>query len=998
MEMNTTAAMNDDKKAKTAMNRREQYRLLVMSESIMAYVINISTDIIENEFYQLIDGQMQPVLEFLGMTPPCSFTEVYQTIAERHVHEKDREEYLRTHCQEYLQKAYERGEEKLVLEYRATMIDGYPMHLRTVAFLVKHKETDDILAYVTDRDITDTKSKESIMNQLASQLSNTKESYEMMHRVMDSAMWRIEFGEDGRAKQVVWSDEFRKMLGYKDNLDAPNTLAFFKEILHPEDWTPENDLISRTLKAQPGEKKSTVDYRLKTKHRGYRWYRATGKISRRPDGSPYMFYGVLFDINEQKVQDILIQEKLAVHEETLRLQEELNFQMENIQRFHEMIHSGMWSMDFDDEGNISKVSWSDAFRHLFGFNNEKDFPNKLESWSERVHPSHRYQVLKNFNAAIKDPKGTTIYEQEYQFLTKSGTYRWYHAIGKVARKDGKPVKYLGTCVDVTEKKEYDMLVTERILRMEESERLNLALQDALQQAQHANRAKTQFLNNMSHDIRTPMNAIIGFTNLAISHVDKSDLVKDYLGKIMTSSNHLLSLINDVLDMSRIESGKVKIEEKECNLPDIMHDLKTIVQADIHSKRLDFYIDTVDVVDEDFFCDKLRLNQILLNVLSNAMKFTEPGGLVSVRIIQKADAPPGYASYVFRIRDTGIGMSKEFQQHLFEPFERERNSTVSGIQGTGLGMAITKNIVDMMNGTIEVESEEGKGTEFIISLQFRLSSNPKKVEPIPELVGMRALVVDDDFNTCASVTKMLASIGMQPDWSTSGKEAILRSKLAMEQNKAFFAYIIDWLMPDMNGIEVVRRIRKIIGDTAPIIISTSYDWSEIEEEAREAGVTAFCSKPLFLSDVRETFMHIISEPDQQEEEPEEEISFEGKSILLVEDNELNSEIAATLLEQVGFKVEIADNGSVAVEKVKTSKPGTYDVILMDILMPVMNGYEATRNIRKLDDPALANIPIIAMTANVFDEDKQMAKKIGMNGHLGKPINLEELYNMLTEILQ
>lgn len=524
-----------------------------------------------------------------------------------------------------------------------------------------------------------------------------------------------------------------------------------------------------------------------------------------------------------------------------------------------------------------------------------------------------------------------------------------------------------------------------------------ALEDALSQAEAANKAKTVFLNNMSHDIRTPMNAIIGFASLAATHLDRTELVKDYLSKIMTSSNHLLSLINDVLDMSRIESGKVRIEASECYLPDIVHDIRNIIQADIHSKQLILLIDTVDVTDEHIVCDKLRLNQVLLNCVSNAMKFTRPGGTVSIRIVQKGNSSDGFANYDFRIRDTGIGMSKEFMEHIFEPFERERTSTVSGIQGTGLGMAITKNIVDMMNGSISVTSEVGRGTEFVISLRFAVCPESRKDVKIPQLKGLHALVADDDFNTCASVSKMLTSIGLRAEWTTSGSEAVLRTQFAKENKDDFHVFIIDWLMPDMNGIEVVRRIRRVIGDAVPIIILTAYDWADIEEEAREEGVTAFCEKPIFLSELRKTLLSSAGYLPEEKEDRKEEISFEGRHVLLAEDVELNREIAATILEEHGFVVDCAQNGAEAVEMIRNSRDNRYDLVLMDIQMPVMDGYEATRRIRELEDPSLANILILSVTANAFDEDRKKSFEAGMNGHITKPIQIPVLMETIKNLL-
>ena len=597
----------------------------------------------------------------------------------------------------------------------------------------------------------------------------------------------------------------------------------------------------------------------------------------------------------------------------------------------------------------------------------------------KLHPAEHEDLEKNYLEEIQ------VHEQregDFKYVhLKTGEKRWFHNIAMGSEVNGK--------------KKYILVMSDRTSDW----KMNQALSEAVRAAETANKAKSTFLSNMSHDIRTPMNAIIGFTTLAVSNIDDKKRVQDYLGKILSSSNHLLSLINDILDMSRIESGKIHLEETEVSLSEVLHDLKTIISGQIHAKQLELYMDAMDVTNEDVYCDKTRLNQVLLNLLSNAVKFTPAGGTVSVRIRQCHGTQKGSELYEIRVKDNGIGMSQEFVQKIFSPFERERTSTVSRTQGTGLGMAITKNIVDMMGGTIEVQTEQGKGTEFIVRLPFRTQPEHQRTEKIAELEGLKALVVDDDFNTCDSVTKMLVRVGMRSEWTLSGKEAVLRARQSMELGDAFHAYIIDWRLPDMNGIEVTRQIRSL-GDDTPIIILTAYDWSDIEAEARAAGVTAFCAKPLFMSDIRETLMTAIG---QSQSEPEDSVlpaagsDFRGRCILLVEDNELNREIAVEILNEYGFLVDTAENGAEAVEKVKNSTSGKYDLVLMDVQMPVMNGYEATKQIRALDDPALAGITILAMTANAFDEDRKKALKCGMDGFLSKPIVIEELISTLHDNL-
>ena len=470
----------------------------------------------------------------------------------------------------------------------------------------------------------------------------------------------------------------------------------------------------------------------------------------------------------------------------------------------------------------------------------------------KLHIAEQGDPGKNYLEEIR------VHEQrewdfEYVHL-KTGEKRWFHNIAMGSELNGK--------------KKYILVMSDRTA----DRKMNQALSEAVRAAEAANRAKSTFLSNMSHDIRTPMNAIIGFTTLAVSNIDDQKRVRDYLGKILSSGSHLLSLINDILDMSRIESGKIHLEETEVSLSDVLHDLKTIISGQINAKQLEFYIDAMEVTNEDVYCDKTRLNQVLLNLLSNAVKFTPAGGTVSVRLKQFPGTVKGIELYEIRVKDNGIGMSPEFVEKIFSPFERERTSTVSRTQGTGLGMAITKNIVDMMGGTIEVQTEQGKGTEFIVRLPFRLQSEKHHTEKIAELEGLKALVVDDDFNTC------------------------------------------------------------------------------------------------------------------------------DRCILLVEDNELNSEITVEILNEYGYMVDTAGNGAQAVEKVKNSKPGNYDLVLMDVQMPVMNGYEATRQIRALNDPALAGITIIAMTANAFDEDKKKALECGMDGFLTKPIVIEELIGTIQKNLE
>ena len=530
---------------------------------------------------------------------------------------------------------------------------------------------------------------------------------------------------------------------------------------------------------------------------------------------------------------------------------------------------------------------------------------------------------------------------------------------------------------------------------EEAE-LRKQMEVALQMAQAANKAKTSFLSNMSHDIRTPMNAIIGFTGLATSHIDDKERVRDYLKTIERSSEHLLSLINDVLDMSRIESGKMILHERVESLADILHVLQDIISPDIQAKQHHFFIDTVDIQNELVYCDKLRLNQILLNLLSNAIKYTHPGGTISLWIVQKPTTKEGIASFEFRCKDTGIGMSEEFVKTIFDPFTREENTTISGIQGTGLGMAITKNIVKMMRGEISVTTKKGEGSEFVVSLDFRIAEKKAANPTIPELKGMRSLVVDDDINACQSIADMLCDIGLHCEWCVSGREAVVRTEQSRRRGDCFKLFVVDCQMPDWNGIETVRRIRKIVGNEPFIIMLTAYDWADVENDAREAGATGVLTKPLFPSDLQRELQRCCGKVSPEQADKEEEVVLlKGKRVLMVDDNELNLKIGMLQLQQQGMTVDTALNGRLAVDMIRANGVDAYDFILMDVQMPVMNGYEATSIIRKL--PGGDKLKILAFSANAFEEDREKSLKAGMDGHIAKPLKVDELLSELKRFV-
>jgi signal transduction histidine kinase/CheY-like chemotaxis protein len=619
-------------------------------------------------------------------------------------------------------------------------------------------------------------------------------------------------------------------------------------------------------------------------------------------------------------------------------------------------------------------------------------PRRLKDIANNVYAEDRGAVAdflsKEAIRAAALPGRKTVRELDYRVisLSKSGGEWLRMSLIYLPASEEHDTEFFITLQNIHERKEKEV-------------ELKIALETALNSAQQANTAKSNFLSNMSHDIRTPMNAIIGMINIAETHLDEPERVKDCLGKISVSASHLLGIINDVLDMSRIESGKMTIAEEAVDLSEIIHRLITIIQPQVKIKDQKLIVDTSNIRNEAVISDNTRLMQVFLNILSNAAKFTPSGGTIEIRISQQPMRRAGYGTYEFVFKDNGIGMSREFLAKLFMPFERDQTSTIKA-EGTGLGMTITKNIVEMMGGAISCVSEVGGGTTFTVSLELKLQDDGGYTMALDEFIGLPALIVDDDGKTCENLSLLLEEAGMNCEWTLFGREAVTRAEMMYRRGRPYKLYLIDWLMPDMNGIETTRQIRKCVGREAPIFILTAYDWSDIEEEAKAAGVTAFLTKPLFRSNLYHTLREVSHKGGNEVSDviKKPPVNASGKRILLAEDNEINIEIAVELLSQTGAQIICAGNGREAVDVFAKSEPGFFNIILMDIQMPFMNGYEAARAIRGMNRPDAAAIPIYAMTANVFDEDIKHADEAGMNGHVSKPISAKELFAVLRDELE
>ena len=575
--------------------------------------------------------------------------------------------------------------------------------------------------------------------------------------------------------------------------------------------------------------------------------------------------------------------------------------------------------------------------------------------------------------------GNKYWECEYMHQS-TGERRWY-----------RMTVYHMNIQDVPK---YIIVLSDRT----QEQQMNQKLQEALTAAKSANEAKSNFLSNMSHDIRTPMNAIVGFLTLLERDAERPDKVREYIRKITASSHHLLSLINDVLDMNKIESGKTSLNLETFSLPELLDELNIILMPQVKAKNHKFRINVQGTPPEQIVGDKLRLNQILINLLSNAIKYTPNGGNIDFNICELPSSAQQYVKLRFVVSDNGIGISKEFQSHIFAPFSREVSSVTNKIQGTGLGMAITKNLVDLMGGIISVESQSGKGSTFTVELSFALPEKKESESWFHDKIS-RMLVADDEEDICLDIKKLMGDIGIDVSFVKNGTDAVEAALKAHQNGEDFDIILLDWKMPGMNGIEAARMIRENLGTDIPILMMTYLDWSSIETEAEIAGINSFISKPFFVSTFLQTIKPLFSDKVEYEEHKESNVKgvMEGRTFLVAEDNEINAEIITEMLSIEGAKCEVAVNGQEALEMFKKSKQGYYDMILMDVQMPIMNGYEATRQIRVCDHPQAKTIPIAAMTANTFAEDVRDAMEAGMNGHLAKPIDMNAVRKLIGELL-
>ena len=790
----------------------------------------------------------------------------------------------------------------------------------------------------------------------------------------EAGSWTINFAPDGSVSSVRWGDGFRRLMGYTGPDDFPNELESFMRGIHPED----RDLFTGGLTApifdEGTMKTAGYDFRFFKKDGSVRWFRSKGMLSRDAEGRLLQYRGVTIDITKEKEHDALYAE--------------LQNEAASLNTIHEMLGSGKWTMDFDETGAMVRVTWSDEFRRMIGYRGTDDFPDALESWSGLLHPDDRERVLKAYNETVSDYSGQKTYDVEYRLRTKNRGYRWYRAVGKPTRRpDGSPISYIGVFIDITEQK--------KMMRelAEQRESLSVALEDANQ----ANKAKTAFLSNMSHEIRTPMNAIIGLDRIALSDPAISEATREHLEKIGLSAQHLLSIINNILDMSRIESGRMSVKNEEFSFAKLLAQINTIISGQCRDKGIGYECRVKGAVNDYYIGDDMKLRQVMINILGNAVKFTPPGGTVTF-VVESVARFSGKSTLRFIISDTGIGMSREFLPKLFDAFSQEDSSSTNRFGSTGLGMAITRSIVELMSGTISVESEKNKGTTFTVTVTLidcEQGNAETEADPL-QPHELCVLVIDDDPIACEHAKLILGQVGVSCETALSGAEGLQMAKVRHVRREPYNLILVDWRMPDMDGVETARRIRDAVGNETPVIILTSYNWDEIEDEAKRAGVDTFVAKPLFAGTVLDEFREAFKKKNA--DLVRETVDLKGRRVLLAEDVAVNAEIMMMVLSMREIQADHAENGRIAVEMFKEHEEGYYDAILMDMRMPEMDGLEATRIIREMNRPDAGKIPVIALTANAFDEDVQHSMQAGLNAHLSKPVEPEILFKTLEELIK
>ena len=785
--------------------------------------------------------------------------------------------------------------------------------------------------------------------------------------------WVINYAADGSVASVQWGDGFRRLMGYSDRSDFPDEIESFVRGIHPEDR--EVFIGDTTVNAFNEDImcKKGYEFRFRRKDGSTRWFRSKGILYRDAEGKPVKFRGVTIEISREKELDTLYAQ--------------LQNESASLNTIHEMLGSGKWTMDFDEKGVMSRVYWSDEFRRMLGYQGPEDFPDVLESWSNLLHPDDRERVLKAYNETISDYTGQKTYDVEYRLRTKNRGYRWYRAVGKPTRRpDGTPITYVGVFLDITEQKE--------MMRELAEQRESLSV--ALEEANKANKAKTAFLSNMSHEIRTPMNAIIGLDRIALNDPGISETTREHLEKMGISAQHLLSIINDILDMSRVESGHMVVKNEEFSLAKLLTQVNTIISGQCRDKGLAYECRVNGPVCDYYIGDDMKLRQVMINILGNAVKFTPSGGTVTF-VVESVARFNGKSTLRFIISDTGIGMSQEFLPKLFDAFSQEDSSRASRYGSTGLGMAITKNIIELMNGTVSVESEKNKGTTFTVTVTLTDCDhqNDGEAENVLHTHELCVLVIDDDPIACEHAQLVLGQVGVNCEKALSGAEGLQMVKVRYARREPYNLILMDLRMPDMDGLETTRQIRAAVGNETPVIILTSYSWDEIVEEAREAGVDTFVAKPLFSGVVLDEFRKAFEKKNTKL--VQETTDLKGCRVLLAEDVAVNAEIMMMVLSMREIQVDHAENGRFAVEMFAKHEEGYYDAILMDLRMPEMDGLEATRRIRAMNRSDAKSIPVIALTADAFDEDVQHSMQAGLNAHLCKPVEPDVLFKTLESLL-